>query len=208
MEIKVTVTHELGEATKAFITGLVSTQSTAAPAAKTAAPSKENTDEEAPAPAARSRRSSTTKEEAPKAKVEEVEEEDEKPARTRKPAAKVEEAEAEDEKPARTRKPAAKVEDEKPAPARTRKPAAKVEEAEDDAPKFEDMTDDEKLDEIKAKITLTTKKKGGADDVRELLGVFDAGRAGELDAKDYDEFYGALLRYRAGESVDEIYPQV
>lgn len=189
MEVKVTVTHELGEETKKFIATLLSGVAAApasnAKAAKPAAPSKENTDEEAEEekPATRTRRGAAKP--ATKAKEEEVEaeEEDEAPkGRARRTSKAAEEATK-----TRGRKPAEKVADE---------------------PVFADMTDDEKLDEIKAKITLTTKKKGGADDVREILGVFDAGRAGELDAKDYYDFYDALTRYRAGESVDEIFPEV
>ena len=189
MEVKVTVTHELGEATKSFIAGLVGGQVAApAKAAKSTTASKEKHDEgveEEKPTATRTRRggAATT---SSKAKDEEAEEEDEAPkGRTRRSTAAKEEE-----------KPAAKT--------RTRSKARD----EDEAPKFEDMSEDEQLNEIKAKVTLTTKKKGGADDVRELLGVFDAGRASELDPKDYVEFYDVLNRYRAGESVDEIFPQV
>lgn len=196
MEVKVTVTHELGEETKKFIAsllgGVAAAPATKAPAAKPAAASKENTDEEAEEekPATRAKRGAAKP--ATKAKDEEVEE--------------AEEDEAPKGRARRSTASKAKEEDEAPATkTRSRKPATK---AEDEAPVFADMSDEEKLDEIKAKITLTTKKKGGADDVRELLGVFDAGRAGELNAKDYDEFYDALTRYRAGESVDEIFPEV
>lgn len=192
MEVKVTVTHELGEETKKFIAGLLSGVAAApasnAKAAKPAAPSKENTDEEAEEekPATRTKRGAAKPaKEVEETPVEETEEDEAPKGRARRTSKAAEEA-----------KPAAKT--------RSRKPAEKVA----DEPVFADMTDDEKLDEIKAKITLTTKKKGGADDVREILGVFDAGRAGELDAKDYDEFYDALTRYSAGESVDEIFPEV
>lgn len=146
MEVKVTVTHELGEETKKFIATLLTGGAVVA-TAKTV-----------PAKAEPSKEEKTDEEEKPAAKT------------------------------------------------RTRKTAAKEEAS--DEPVFADLSDEEKLDEIKSKITLTTKKKGGADDVREILGVFDAGRAGELDKKDYDEFYDALTRYRAGESVDEIFPEV
>lgn len=197
MEVKVTVTHELGEETKKFIAsllgGVAAAPATKAPAAKPAAASKENTDEEAEEekPATRAKRGAAKP--ATKAKDEEVEEaeEDEAPKGRARRSTASKAKEEEDEAPATK--------------TRSRKPAAK---AEDEAPVFADMSDEEKLDEIKAKITLTTKKKGGADDVRELLGVFDAGRAGELSPKDYDEFYDALTRYRAGESVDEIFPEV
>lgn len=180
MEVKVTVTHELGEETKKFIAGLLSGVAAAPASNAKAAPSKENTDEEEK-PATRTRRGAAK----PAEPVEEVEEDDAPKGRARRTSKAAEEV-----------KPAANT--------RARKPAEKVA----DEPVFADMTDDEKLDEIKAKITLTTKKKGGADDVREILGVFDAGRAGELETKDYDEFYDALTRYRAGESVDEIFPEV
>lgn len=188
MEVKVTVVHELGEATKTFIAGLLGGQVAApAKAAKTTAASKENTDEEAEEekPATRTRRSAAT---------------------TSSKATKQEEAEEEDEAPkGRTRRSTAAKEEEKP---RTRTRGGSKAKDEDEATKFEDMSEEDQLNEIKAKVTLTTKKKGGADDVRELLGVFDAGRASELDPKDYVEFYDVLSRYRAGESVDEIFPQV
>lgn len=188
MEVKVTVTHELGEETKKFIAGLLSGVAAApasnAKAAKPAAASKENTDEEAEEgkPATRTKRGAAKPAPAKEEVAEETEEDEAPKGRARRTSKAAE--------------PATKT--------RSRKPAEKVA----DEPVFADMTDDEKLDEIKAKITLTTKKKGGADDVREILGVFDAGRAGELEAKDYDEFYDALTRYRAGESVDEIFPEV
>lgn len=188
MEVKVTVTHELGEETKKFIATLLTGGAVVA-TAKTvpakAEPSKEEKTDEEEKPATRTKRAAT------KPAVKEVEE------------TPVEEDEAPKGRTRRT----SKVEEEKPAAkTRTRKTAAKEEAS--DEPVFADLSDEEKLDEIKAKITLTTKKKGGADDVREILGVFDAGRAGELDKKDYDEFYDALTRYRAGESVDEIFPEV
>lgn len=189
MEVKVTVTHELGEETKKFIATLLTGGAVVA-TAKTvpakAEPSKEEKTDEEEKPATRTKRAAT------KPAVKEVEETP---------------VEEEDEAPKGRTRRTSKVEEEKPAAkTRTRKTAAK-EEANDE-PVFADLSDEEKLDEIKAKITLTTKKKGGADDVREILGVFDAGRAGELDKKDYDEFYDALTRYRAGESVDEIFPEV
>lgn len=183
MEVNVKVTHELGEETKKFIAGLITGKisSEAAPkaAAKIPTPSKEKEEDEVV--------------------------EEKTPTRSRRgaaaPAKEVEETEAPTRK-ART----PKVEDEAPATKRRARGGAAKEETE--GPVFADMSKDEKLDEIKAKITLTTKKKGGAEDVREILGVFDAGRAGELDPKDYDDFYDALTRYRAGESVDDIFPEV
>lgn len=156
MEIKVTVTHELGEATKKFLEGVFSTASSAKVSTTT---SKAKNDEPVKEPAAAS------------------------PEKEEKPAARK-----------ATKAPAT----------RTRKAAPK----EPEEPTFADMSDDEKLDEIKTQITNTTKKRGGASDVREILGVFDASRAGDLNAEDYDEFYEALMRYRGGESVDEIFPEL
>ena len=187
--LKITVSVELSEATKAFLHTLLGGMVAApaqdakrpAPAPSMAAPVDENEDE---APARRRGRPSAEKEEPAK---------DEAPARRRGRPSAEKEAPAKDEAPARRGRPSAAKEEPK---------------AEDKPKEFKDLGEAEQLEEIKAKITLTTKKKGGATDVRELLGVFDAGRAGELDPKDYEEFYDALTRYRNGESVDEIFPQI
>lgn len=80
-----------------------------------------------------------------------------------------------------------------------------------EAPKevpFVDRSEADQLKEIMRVVTLVSKKKGGGDDVREMLSVFDAGKSSELDPADYVEFFAGLERYRAGESVDEIYPEV
>ena len=96
---------------------------------------------------------------------------------------------------------------EKPKPTRTRATAPKAEPVQDEAPKksesFEDLDDDAKLEAIKAEVTKHT-KKGKSADIKALLGGFDANRASELSADDYDAFFNAVKRYGAGESVDDI----
>lgn len=138
--------------------------------------------------------------------------------------AKIEKAAApdqtEEDKPARGRRNAAKegkVAEEPKAPlgdsdkatgaSRRRSAGAKKEEAPKEVP-FIDRSEDEQLKEIMRVVGLVSKKKGGGDDVREMLSVYDAGKSSNLLPEDYVEFYAGLERYRAGESVDEIYPEV
>lgn len=189
MEVSVKVSVELGEGTKAFINGLIAANggNTSEGAAK-AAPAKEAKAPKAEAPA---------KDEAPA-----KEEVTEAPARGRRRAA----AKAEDEAPAKAPAKEA-VKEAEAAPARRRRAAAKEEAPAADDVAFEDLSTDDQLADLQKRITKHT-KKGKTADIKELLSVFDAGRASELDAKDYVEFSDALARYDAGETVDEIFPQL
>lgn len=123
--------------------------------------------------------------------------------------AKPAEAPKEEEAKPATRRRAAEVEvpkeeEAKPVTRRRRTAAAPKE---DEAPAFEDMSTDDQLADIQKRITKHT-KKGKTADIKELLGIFDAGRASELSAKDYADFSDALNRYDAGETIDEIFPQM
>lgn len=185
MEVQVKVTVELSEDTKQFISGVLG-GAKAAPAAK--APKAE----------------APVKDEA-KAPAKEAEAVEEAPARgRRRAAAKEEVAEA----PAKEAKAPAKeaAKEEPAAPARRRRAAAKEEPATEDVA-FEDLSTDDQLADLQKRITKHT-KKGKTSDIKEMLSVFDAGRASELDVKDYVEFSDALARYDAGEGVDEIFPQI
>jgi hypothetical protein len=106
------------------------------------------------------------------------------------PAAKPESAKAEPE--AKEEKPKAG------RPAKTEAP--KKEEA---AADFDSLDDDAKLEAIKTEVTKHT-KKGKSADIKALLTGFDAGRASELDAERYGDFYAAIQRYGKGETVEAI----
>lgn len=67
------------------------------------------------------------------------------------------------------------------------------------------MDDDDKLDAIKSQVTKFA-KKGKASDIKFMLGQFDAQRASELNPKDYDAFYAAIIRYGEGEDIEAIFP--
>lgn len=185
MEVQVKVTVELSEDTKQFIGGILGGVK-AAPAAK--------------APAAKE---VAKEEKAPAKEAEAVAVADEAPARGRRRAAAKEEA------PAKEAKAPAKeaVKEAEAAPARRRRAAAKEEAPAADDVAFEDLSTDDQLADLQKRITKHT-KKGKTADIKELLSVFDAGRASELGAKDYVEFSDALARYDAGETVDEIFPQL
>lgn len=68
---------------------------------------------------------------------------------------------------------------------------------------FESLDDDAKLEAIKAEVTKHT-KKGKSADIKALLAGFDANRASELEADNYNAFFDAVKRYGAGESVEDI----
>ena len=112
-----------------------------------------------------------------------------------KPAPKAVEEEAEELKA----KPVAA----KPAPkAAAPKPAAKakpVAEEED----FNELDEDEQLEAIKKEVTKHT-KKGKTSDIKQLLGLFDVGRASDLDPATYGEFFELVKRYSGGEDIDAI----
>lgn len=70
---------------------------------------------------------------------------------------------------------------------------------------FEDLDDETKLAEIQALVTKAT-KKGKSADVKFLLSNFEATRASNLAPEQYDDFYGVMQRYHAGEAVTDIFP--
>lgn len=81
--------------------------------------------------------------------------------------------------------------------------AGSTKKAEEKPAEFEDLEDDAKLSAIQTEVTKHT-KKGKSADIRALLKHFDAGRASELSTEVYNDFYQAIKRYGAGESVDAI----
>ena len=86
----------------------------------------------------------------------------------------------------------------KPAP----KPAAKakpVAEEED----FNELDEDAQLEAIQKEVTKHT-KKGKTSDIKQLLGLFDVGRASDLDPATYGEFFELVKRYSGGEELDAI----
>lgn len=91
----------------------------------------------------------------------------------------------------------------KPAPkAAAPKPAAKakpVAEEED----FNELDEDAQLEAIKKEVTKHT-KKGKTSDIKQLLGLFDVGRASDLDPATYGEFFELVKRYSGGEDIDAI----
>lgn len=93
----------------------------------------------------------------------------------------------------------------KPAPVKEPEPevaqevAQKPETVQEAAP----MSDEDKLEEIKAEVTKFV-KKGNSADIKALLTHFDAPRASLLKPEQYEEFRRALARYGAGESVESI----
>lgn len=94
----------------------------------------------------------------------------------------------------------------KPAePAKRRTKDQVAAEREETQIKWDGMDDDDRLEAIKTEVTRHT-KKGKSADIKFLLAQFDAGRASELSTKDYEPFYNAVLRYGAGEKVDQIFP--
>ena len=114
-----------------------------------------------------------------------------------KPVAKEEAAEEVNEAP----KPAPKA---TPAPkaAAAPKPAPKakpVAEEED----FNELDEDAQLEAIKKEVTKHT-KKGKTSDIKQLLGLFDVGRASDLDPATYGEFFDLVKRYSAGETAEDI----
>ena len=122
-------------------------------------------------------------------------------AKEEAPAEEVEEEEAEEEeaKPVAA-KPAPKA---SPAPkAAAPKPAAKakpVAEEED----FNELDEDAQLEAIKKEATKHT-KKGKTSDIKQLLGLFDVGRASDLYPATYGEFFELVKRYSGGEDLDAI----
>lgn len=103
--------------------------------------------------------------------------------------------------------------EEKPeAPKRTRRSKAEIEAdkaaeekvtVKDEPAGFADMDEDAQLEAIKAEVTRNT-KKGKSADIKALLAFFDAGRASELAADQYPDFYDMVKRYSAGETVDAL----
>lgn len=109
-------------------------------------------------------------------------------AKTR-PVAETPAKPAKEEKAAPVEKPAKEV----------KAPKAEKQKADD----FDDLDDDAKLEAIKTEVTKHT-KKGKSADIKALLSHFDAARASELAAESYNDFYQAIKRYGAGESVAAI----
>lgn len=83
------------------------------------------------------------------------------------------------------------------------KPKAPKAPAKPAAEDFDALDDDAKLEAIKTEVTKHT-KKGKSADIKALLTHFDAGRASELAVEQYGEFYQAIKRYGAGETVEAI----
>lgn len=92
---------------------------------------------------------------------------------------------------------APKAVEEAPAPAREPKPSVTLPEG------WEDMDDDDRLEAIKVEVTKNT-KAGRSVDVRAILLHFGASRASELEPEKYEGFITAILRYGAGEDVNDI----
>lgn len=116
------------------------------------------------------------------------------------------------EKPAktRTRRTAAEIAAEKDAAekdaaekAAAEKAAAEKAAAKETAPEFGDLDEAAQLEAIKAEVTRHT-KKGKSADIKALLAYFEAGRASELAAYQYPDFYDTVKRYGAGESVNDL----
>lgn len=108
-----------------------------------------------------------------------------------------------EDKPKRTRRTAAEIAAEKAA-AVEETPAAKDPEPEvEKAPEFGDLDEAAQLEAIKAEVTRHT-KKGKSADIKALLAYFEAGRASELAAEQYPDFYDMVKRYGAGESVNDL----
>lgn len=125
--------------------------------------------------------------------------EDEKP----KKELKKQESEKEEEE---DEKPTAKI------PAKTAslptKPAVKAKPTIDEqVAAFIDMADEEEqLEAIKNEILRHT-KKGKSADIKFILGNFDVARASDLAPDDYAAFYTAVLRYGAGEDLEDIFAE-
>ena len=133
-----------------------------------------------------------------------AEEKEKTPAKVAsKPAAKpapkaVEEEEAEEEAKPVAAKPAPKaVEEEEAKPVAAKaKPVAEEED-------FNELDEDAQLEAIKKEVTKHT-KKGKTSDIKQLLGLFDVGRASDLDPATYGEFFELVKRYSGGEGIDAI----
>lgn len=95
-------------------------------------------------------------------------------------------------KPAAAKAPAAKA----------AKPAAAV--TEDPQEALDAMEDaDEQLAYIQAEVTKLS-KKGKTADIKKLLALFDSPKVSELDPATYSEFFSLVLRFKGGETSDEI----
>lgn len=116
-----------------------------------------------------------------------------KPAAKPAPKAVEEEAEEVEAKPVAA-KPAPKAA--APKPAAKAKPVAEEED-------FNELDEDAQLEAIKKEVTKHT-KKGKTSDIKQLLGLFDVGRASDLDPATYGEFYELVKRYSGGEDLDAI----
>lgn len=68
---------------------------------------------------------------------------------------------------------------------------------------FDAMDEDAQLEAIKKQVTKHT-KKGFSKDIKQLLNIFDADRATNLDTAVYRQFFDLINRYGAGESIDAI----
>lgn len=71
------------------------------------------------------------------------------------------------------------------------------------APAFADLTDEEKIEQIKAEVTKHT-KRGKSSDIKALLTFVGAGRVSELQGDDIDTFMALVQRYGKGETVDAL----
>jgi len=104
------------------------------------------------------------------------------------------------------KQPAKQVEETKPVekakPKTESKPGAAAKKA-DPLVEFDELDDDARLEAIKTEVTKHT-KKGKSADIKALLTHFDAGRASELSPDVYNDFYQAIKRYGAGESIEAI----
>ena len=116
-----------------------------------------------------------------------------KPAAKPAPKAVEEEAEEVEAKPV-VAKPAPKAA--APKPAAKAKPVAEEED-------FNELDEDAQLEAIKKEVTKHT-KKGKTSDIKQLLGLFDVGRASDLDPATYGEFFELVKRYSGGKDLDAI----
>ena len=66
-----------------------------------------------------------------------------------------------------------------------------------EAPAFADLTDDEKIEAIKAEVTKHT-KRGKSGDIKALLTFVGAGRVSELQGEGIDTFMSLVQRYGKG----------
>lgn len=82
------------------------------------------------------------------------------------------------------------------------KPAAKPAEVD-----FADLDAEAQLDTLKNNVTKHT-KKGKSADIKALLSNFGAERVSVLEVEHYSDFNDVLNRYTAGESVEDIFPNV